>query len=344
MGKFVTFGEIMLRLKSPGHEKLFQSPVLEASFGGAEANVAVSLANFGLDSVFVTALPVFPPADRAISVLRGFGVDVSFVKRTPGRMGVYYLESGAAQRPSVVFYDRDASSFSSVTPGLFDWGEIFSGAEWFHVSGVSPAVSESAALTCIEAVEAAGKAGAVVSIDLNFRKKLWKYGKKASEIMDVLVSRADILIANEEDIQLSLGIYPGASSASCDGSGEAGKFRKLCAAVREKYRNISAVAVTDRISHSADWNGWEAFLLNDEGFFCSGRYEINDIVDRMGTGDAFAAGFIFGLKEFADGKKALEFAAAASCLKHSYPGDFNLSSKPDVEDLIASGGSGRVKR
>ncbi len=338
----MNFGEIMLRLKAPGRERLFQSPSLEASFGGAEANVAVSLSKFGLDSVFVTALPSFPSADSALSVLKGHGVNVSFVKRIPGRMGVYYLESGAAQRPSVVFYDRDGSSFSSVTPGLFNWTEIFSGAEWFHISGVSPAVSESAALTCIEAVKEAKKAGVTVSIDLNFRKKLWKYGKKASEIMDVLVSLGDILIANEEDIQLSLGIYPEDSSMVKED--EAGKFQELCSIVRKKYRNISAVAVTDRVSHSADWNGWASFLLNDEGFFCSGRYEINDIVDRMGAGDAFAAGFIFGLKEFRDSKKALDFAAASSCLKHSFAGDFNLASQTEVEDLLASGGSGRIKR
>lgn len=328
---------------------MFQSPVLDVSFGGAEANVAVSLARFGLDSAFVTCLPDFPSAAAALSALRAQGVDVSFARRGPGRMGVYYLEGGAAQRPSVVFYDREDSAFSQVRPGFFDWGEVFSGAEWFHLSGVSPAVSASAAETCFEAVKAAKKAGVTVSLDLNFRKKLWRYGKSACEIMRPLVSHADVLFANEEDIQLSLGISPGGSVAAPGGrrasdSDEADAYRRLCASVMEAYPGVSSVAVTDRTSRSADWNGWTAFLLNAEGFFRAEKYEITDVVDRMGAGDAFAAGFIFGLKEFGEGKKALDFAAAASCIKHSFHGDFNLASRAEVEDLLSGEGDGRIRR
>ncbi|HNY20524.1 MAG TPA: sugar kinase [Treponemataceae bacterium] len=332
MGKVISFGEIMLRLKSPGHERLFQTPSLEATFGGGEANVAVSLARLGLASSFVSALPEGPLGDAALAELKRYGVDVSAVRRAPGRLGVYYLENGANQRPSSVVYDREGSSASLMKAGDFDWGAIMSGGSWFHVTGITPAISASSADATLEALRAARAAGLKVSIDLNHRKKLWNYGKKASEVMPVLVREADVLVANEEDIQLSLGI-------------DEGSYEALARETRKAYPNLGTVAITLRESRSADSNGWSAALLDDSGFRRSREYHIEDIVDRVGGGDAFAAGLIFGMLEYGgDSAQALEFATAASCLKHSIPGDFNLVSRSEVESLVAGGGSGRISR
>ena len=340
--RVITFGEIMLRLKSPGHERLFQSPALEATFGGAESNVAVSLAAFGLDAAFVTALPPNPIGESAVGELRRFGVDVGLVRRSGDRVGIYFLETGAAQRPSKVVYDRAASSLAACKPGDFDWRAIFNGATWFHISGITPAVSATAADLAIEAVREARAAGATISCDYNYRANLWRYGKKAPEVMRELVKHVQIGIANEEDCQKSLGIASTADAHS--GTLDADTYRRLAERVLEEFPNLEKQVITLRESKSADHNGWAACLHNRKEFLVSRRYDITDIVDRVGSGDAFAAGLIYGLLALRDDKKALEFAVAAGCLKHSVPGDFNVVSREEVEKLIAGDASGRVQR
>ena len=343
--KVVTFGEIMLRLKSPEHERLFQSPRLEGTFGGGEANVAVSMALFGRSAAFVTALPDNPVADSAVRVLRGYGVDVSGIRRTKtGRLGIYFLETGANQRASTVVYDREGSAISQVKPGDFDWVKLFAGASWFHVTGITPALSQSAADVTLDAMKAAQKAGLKVSFDLNYRKKLWNYGKKAPEVMSELVKHVDVVVANEEDIQMCLGIEPDGVDVS-GGHVSAEAYRGLTRKVKKAYPNLSVVAVTLRASRSADRNGWSAVLDGQKGFFTSRDYDIDDIVDRVGGGDSFSAGLVFGLTEWPEDEgKALEYAVAASCLKHSISGDFNLVTRSEVEGLMGGDASGRVKR
>ncbi len=258
-------------------------------------------------------------------------------------MGVYYLETGANQRPSQVYYDRAGSLASSMARGDFDWKAIFTGADWFHFTGITPALSRSAAEACMEAVDAARAAGVRVSIDLNYRKKLWNYGSKAVEVMGPLVAKADVLVANEEDIQLALGIAAEGADPSRGKLGE-GSYRALAETTRRAFPNLDLVAITLRESRSADSNGWSAAMLGKDGFRTSRRYEIEDIVDRVGGGDSFAAGLIFGLLEFGDEARALEFAVAASALKHSISGDLNLVGRDEVEKLLGGEGSGRVSR
>ena len=340
--KCMTFGEIMLRLKSPGLERFFQSPMLEATFGGGEANVAVSLANFGMDTSYLTVLPNNVIADACIGELRRFGIDTTRIMRGPGRMGIYYLETGANQRPSKVVYDREYSSIAMAKPGDIDWACALKGIDWFHITGITPAISESAMELSLESVREAKKRGITVSCDLNYRKNLWKYGKKAPEVMCELARYVDVAIANEEDCQKSLGI-------SIDVQVEGGeldrkKYEELSRTVLEAFPNMKMIAITLRESKSADSNGWAACLHDRKSFFVSRRYLINDIVDRVGGGDSFAGGLIYGLNTYADHQQALEFAVAASCLKHSIPGDFNRVSVDEVVKLAAGDGSGRVQR
>lgn len=343
MKRIVTFGEIMLRLASPRHERWFQSPSLEATFGGGEANVAVSLSRLGNDVSFVTALPDNPIGDAAVAELRRHGVDVSSVIRTAGgRLGIYFLESGANQRPSQVVYDREGSALANATAGMFDWDSIFAGAAWFHLTGITPAISGSASECALDALRAARRAGATVSIDLNHREKLWRYGAHASEVMPLLVNYADVVMANEEDIQKSLGIASGADAAS--GRLEDEDYRALADAVTSRFPRVRHVAVTMRESLSADRNGLRALLSGPGGFHISPRYEIEDIVDRVGGGDAFCAALIHGFLHDMDESEALRFAVAASCLKHSIPGDFNLVGCEEVRRLMEGDGSGRVRR
>ena len=344
MARIITFGEIMLRLKSPGQERFFQSPALEATFGGGEANVAVSLAHLGREVSYVTAVPDNPVGRAALSCLRGYGVDGSAVRQErEGRLGIYFFENGSCARPSVVVYDREESCISRCGAGSFDWQRIFEGAHWLHVSGITPAISQAAADATLEAMEAAQGAGLTVSVDLNYRKKLWKYGKSAPEVMVPLMEFCQVVIANEEDIQKSLGIA--APLVDVDsGHLEEESYRQLAERVRELYPTVELVAITLRESHSADSNGWSAVLLGKGGFHRSKKYEIADIVDRVGSGDAFAAGLIYGLQEFPEEERALDFAVAASCLKHTIPGDFNLITKDEVLALMAGGVSGRVQR
>ena len=342
MKRVVTFGEVMLRLKSPGLERFFQSPALEATFGGAEANVAVSLANYGLNPAFVTALPKNVLADAALAELRGLGVDTRFVKRQGERMGIYFLEGGANQRASKVVYDRSGSSISSAERGDFDWDSIFEGADWFHISGVTPAISASAAELSIESARRARDRGVTVSVDYNYRKNLWRYGKAAPEVMRELVAHAHVGIANEEDCQKALGIEIDADVHG--GALDTEKYKTLAERVLKEFPNLDKQVITLRESRSADVNGWSAVLHDGKSFYHSRHYEITDIVDRVGAGDSFAGGLIYGLISQADPQWALEFATAASCLKHSIIGDYNRVTVSEIEELMKGGGSGRVQR
>ncbi len=340
--KVITFGEIMLRLKPPAFERFLQSPVFEATFGGGEANVAVSLANFNVPVSYVTLLPKNDIGTACISELRRFGVDTSMIKSGSGRMGIYYLEAGANQRPSKVVYDREYSSIALAKPEDLDWGNIFKGATWFHITGITPAISESAAKLSIEAVRTAKNMGLTVSCDLNYRNNLWKYGKTAIEVMSELVKYVDIGIANEEDCQKSLGIH--VDVAVEKGELDTGAYELLARKVLEKYPQMKLIAITLRESKSADQNGWSACACDGKKFYLSRRYEISDIVDRVGGGDSFSAGLIYGLNAYVNTEDALSFAVAASCLKHSINGDFNRVTIPEVEKLMGGDASGRVQR
>ena len=340
--KVLTFGEIMLRLKAPGHERFFQSPSLEATFGGGEANVAVSLANYGMDAAFLTVLPKNDIAEACIRELRYFGVDTSRILRGEGRMGIYYLQGGANQLPSKVVYDRAYSAIALAKPGDIDWDKAFDGVDWFHITGITPAISETAMELSLESVAEAKKRGITVSCDLNYRKNLWKYGKAASEVMNKLAESVDVAIANEEDVQKSLGITADVDVES--GALDREKYRVLGNKVLAAFPNMKLIAITLRESHSADHNGWAACLNDGEHFYVSKKYEIRDIIDRVGGGDSFAGGLIYGLNHYTDRQQALEFAVAASCLKHSVIGDFNRVSVSDVEKLASGDGTGRVQR
>ncbi len=342
MSDYVTFGEIMLRLKTPGHERFFQSPSFEATFGGGEANVAVALANYGLDAAFVSALPANEIGDAAIRELKSFGVNTAFIRRAGERLGIYFLETGANQRPSKVVYDRAHSAIAEAAPGNFDWEAIFAGARWFHITGITPALSQSAADLSLASVKAARAQGLTVSCDFNYRGKLWKYGKSAPEVMTELVRYVDVGIANEEDCQKALGVSAEVDVAS--GQLDHARYEALSEKMLEAWPNLDVMAITLRESASADRNGWSACLRDKDGFRVSRRYEITDIVDRVGGGDSFASALIYGLEAYADRQQALEFAAAASCLKHSISGDFNRVSVAEVERLMGGDASGRVQR
>jgi 2-dehydro-3-deoxygluconokinase len=340
--KVLTFGEIMLRLAPPGYERFLQSSQFVATFGGAEANVAVALSSFGLSASYVTVLPNHPVADAAVAELRRFGVDASHVIRAPGRLGVYYLEAGANQRPSRIVYDREHSSMALARPGDISWPHVFEGVTWFHISGITPAISSSAADLALESVREARAAGLTVSCDLNYRKNLWKWGKTAREVMPELIQSTDVLIANEEDVQAVLGIEAGVDVQS--GQLDRKQYEVLAGRVLSAYPNLRAIAITLRESVSASHNGWSACLHDGRQFLTSRRYEITHIVDRVGAGDCFAAGMIYGMLSGLSSQETLEFAVAASCLKHSIPGDFSRVSVAEVNSLLKEGGSGRVQR
>lgn len=341
-GRVVTFGEIMLRLAPPGFERFLQTPRFVASFGGAEANVAVALASLGVDAAFVSVLPTNPIADAAVAELRRFGVDTSPVLRAPGRLGIYYLEAGANQRPSRIVYDRDYSSMALAKPGDIPWPRVLEGAAWFHISGITPALSSSAADLALAALRQARAAGVTVSCDLNYRKNLWKWGQTAREVMPELVKSTNVLIANEEDVQVALGIEAEVDVQS--GQLDRQQYEKLAGRVLSTYPNLQAIAITLRESFSASHNGWSACLHDGQKFLTSRRYEITHIVDRVGAGDCFAAGLIHGMLNGLPAQESLEFAVAASCLKHSIPGDFSRVTAAEVNALLQEGGSGRVQR
>jgi len=342
MAVITTFGEIMLRLSPPDRELLFQSPRLAAFFGGGEANVAVSLALLGHDVRYVSAVAGNEIGEAALRELRKWGVDTKYVLRRGRRLGIYFAETGANQRASKVVYDREASAVAEAKPGDFDWPLILAGAGWFHVTGITPALSATAADLTLESVKVARAAKARVSVDLNYRAKLWKYGRTAPEVMAEVVKCADLVIGNEEDCQKALGI--GAVSGIAVGKLAAKDYERLTAEVMNIFPNLSRVALSLRESHGASHNGWSAVMRTRTGFLAGPSYDIRDIVDRIGSGDAFAAGLIHGLETRPTEEEALAFAVAASCLKHSIPGDFNLATEKDILALAAGDASGRVRR
>lgn len=340
--RVVCFGEIMLRLSPPGFERLLQSPVLSATFGGSEANVAVSLARFGLDSVYVTRVPDHAVGDAAVRALNAEGVRTDFVDRGGERLGLYFAETGASQRPSTVVYDRAHSAVAGAGADVFDWPRILEGAAWLHVSGITPALGPEAAARTAEAVVEARRAGATVSLDLNFRSRLWSR-RAARDTMRPLLAHVDVIIANEEDIQAVLGFdVPGTQVAS--GRLDVGPYRDVARRVSEEC-GPSIVAITLRESVSASDNGWSAILWDRtrQTFSESRRYDVR-VVDRIGAGDAFAAGLIFALVQGRHGAAAIEWAAAAGALKHTIPGDFNRVSVAEVDRLAGGDSSGRVRR
>lgn len=344
MPRVVTFGEIMLRLKTPGFERFSQARNFEAIYGGGEANVAVSLAHFGLGARYVTRLPANALGDACVNLLRQFGVDTCHILRGGDRLGINFLEAGSAQRASKVLYDRAGSSFATIQPGMIDWQAALNNADWFHWTGITPAVSESGAAVCLEGIRAAKKAGLTISCDLNYRSKLWKWTSTPGKVMEEMALLCDVTIGNEEDADKVFGIKATGTNTS-QGKVDADQYREVCQKLNEKFPNLKTIAITLRGSISASHNTWSGVLWQDGEFLQAPVYDIYPIVDRVGGGDAFAAGLIYGLLTYKnDLQKALNFATSAGCLKHTIPGDFNLASLEEVELLVAGNVSGRVVR
>jgi len=344
MKKVVTFGEIMLRLASPGYLRFSQSTQLEATFGGGEANVAVSLANYGIPASFVSRLPKNDIGDWAIQNLRKYNVQTQDVLRGGDRVGIYFLETGAVARASKVVYDRAGSAIADIQPGMLDWEPIFKDAQWFHWTGITPALSAGAAATCLEGIKIANKLGITVSTDLNFRKNLWKYGKSASEVMPELVEGCDVILGNEEDAEKVFHIQPEGVDVTA-GHVEAEAYESVCRQLVKRFPRAKKVIITLRGSINANHNTWAGTLFNTEKMFFSPQYDITHIVDRVGGGDSFMGGLICGLLTYPDDdQQALNFAVAASCLKHTIYGDFNLVTIEEVKNLMKGDGSGRVSR
>ncbi len=338
--KVITFGEVMLRLAPMGYLRFVQTDNLEATFGGAEANVAVSLANYGIDAAFVTKLPSHEIGQAAVNSLRKFGVDTSLIVRGGEKVGIYYCEKGASQRPSKVIYDRAHSAIAEAKPSDFDWEKIFAGATWFHVTGITPAISKNMAEITIEAVKAAKKLGLTVSTDLNFRKKLWSK-EEANKTMTEVCKYVDVCIANEEDASDVFGIKATDTDINT-GKLSAKGYEDVCHQLVDKF-GFKKVAITLRESISASDNNWSAMLYSDGKFYTSKKYSMR-IVDRVGGGDSFGGGLIAAILKGYDDQQVIELAVAASCLKHSIEGDYNLVSWNEVETLANGNGSGRVQR
>jgi 2-dehydro-3-deoxygluconokinase len=358
--KIVTFGEIMLRLAPPGFQRFTQAHSFEAVYGGGEANVAVSLANFGEEVEYVTRLPKNELGEACLMSLRSYGIHTNHIARGGDRIGIYFLETGAAQRGSKVIYDRANSSFATIQTGIIDWKKVFEGADWFHWTGITPAVSQGAADACREAIQVAREMGLMVSTDLNYRAKLWKWGKSAGQVMTELVSMCDVSLGNEEDAEKVFGIKAHEVDVTA-GKVEADKYLLVCEELAKMFPSLKMISITLRGSLSASHNTWSGVLwtrppeeqrdYSEPGrresgkFYSAPVYNILPIVDRVGGGDAFMAGLIYGLRKYQDDpQKALNFAAAAACLKHSILGDFNAVSISEVEALMAGDASGRVAR
>lgn len=342
--KIVTFGEIMLRLATPGHQRFTQATSFNASFGGGEANVAVSLANFGLEAEFVTRLPQNDLGQSVLMELRKHNVGTSFILRGGERLGIYFLETGSVSRPGKVLYDRAHSSIADIEPGMIEWDTIFKDADWFHWTGITPAISKGAAEACLEAVVMAREKGITISCDLNYRKNLWKWGRSASEVMPGLVENCDIILGNEEDAEKVFGIKSEETDVSHGKVSGAG-FETVCRQLMDKFPRAKKIIITLRGSINADHNTWSGVLFDGSRLYEAPVYQITHIVDRVGGGDSFMAGLIYGLLTFpGDDQKALNFGVAASCLKHTIHGDFNLVSVSEVEQLMKGDSSGRVVR
>lgn len=344
MKKIVTFGEIMLRLASPDYQRFSQAVSFNASYGGGEANVAVSLANYGLAAEFVSRLPKNDIAKTCIMNLHKHGVSTENMEFGGERLGIYFLETGAVARPGKVIYDRSYSSISEIKPGMIKWEKVFENAQWFHWTGITPALSQSAADTVNEAIQVANSLGITVSTDLNFRKNLWKYGKTASEVMPGLVAGCDIILGNEEDADLVFGIKADGAEVSL-GNVAHDDYQSVCSQLMNRFPKAQKIIITLRGSINANQNSWSGILWDGKKLFKAPTYDITHIVDRVGGGDSFMGGLIYGLISFpGNDQQALNFAVAASCLKHTIHGDFNLVSVEEVESLMNGNSSGRVLR
>ena len=341
--KVITFGEVMLRLTTPGFSRFGQQNQFDINFGGGEANVAVSLANYGLNAEFVSRLPNNDIADACIRELKGLGVSTSNILRGGERMGIYFVEKGAVARASKVIYDRAHSSFSTIESQMIDWKEVLKDAIWFHWSGITPAVSESAALACLEAIRIANKLGVTVSCDLNYRKKLWNYGKAATEVMPKLVAGTDIVMGNEEDAEMCLGIKPENTDIT-KGEIDADAYSAVSEKIMKEFPRVKKVITTLRESISASYNNWSGVIWTGKELLKSKSYEITHIVDRVGGGDSFMGGLVYGLTQLDTDQEALEFAVAASALKHTVDGDYNRVTIEEVKKLMGGDASGRVSR
>ncbi|MFM8450827.1 MAG: PfkB family carbohydrate kinase [Haliscomenobacter sp.] len=345
MKKIVTFGEIMLRLTPPGYLRFSQAHAFDVTYGGGESNVAVSLANYGLPTEFVTRLPQNDMGDAALMEMRKRGVGVRHVLRGGERLGIYFLEMGAVSRGSKVIYDRAHSGMASIEPGMVNWEAVFEDAQWFHWTGITPALSQGAADACQEAIEVANRLGVTVSTDLNYRKNLWKYGKKSSEVMAPLVAGCDIILGNEEDAEKHFGIHPEGVDVTQGHTMDAKAFLSVCDQMMKRFPRAKKVITTLRGSISASHNSWSGVLFDGTKLYESPTYQITHIVDRVGGGDSFMGGLIYGLIQYAgDDQQALNFAVAASCLKHTIYGDANLATVSEVETLMKGDASGRVAR
>ena len=342
--KIVTFGEIMLRLSPPGYQRFSQARSFDVIYGGGEANVAVSLANYGLPVDFVTRIPQSDIGEACTAFLRQYGVGVDKIVRGGERLGIYFLEMGSMQRGSKVVYDRAHSAISTVEPGMIDWQAVFADADWFHWTGITPAISAGTAAVCLEAIKTAKEMGLTISCDLNYRKNLWKWGKSPSEIMPELVGYCDVAIGNEEDADKVFGIKAPESDVTA-GKVEADQYLYVCEKLAGRFPKMQTIAITLRGSVSASHNTWSGVLWHAGDFYEGLKFDITHIVDRVGGGDSFMGGLIYGLRTYGDDyQKALNFAIAASCLKHSIFGDFNLVTVAEVEKLMGGDASGRVSR
>jgi 2-dehydro-3-deoxygluconokinase len=344
MKPIVTFGEIMMRLSTPRFERFIQASQFDLIYGGGESNVAVSLANYGLPTQFVTRLPANDLGKCAQSFLRKFNVGTDHIIEGGERLGIYFLESGAVSRGSKVVYDRAHSAISSIEAGMIDWEPILQNAGWFHWTGITPAISQGAADVCLEAIQTANRLGVPVSTDLNYRKKLWKYGKTPAEVMPELVAGCDVILGNEEDAEKVFGIHPEGVDVT-QGQVEAAAYESVATQLMAKFPRAKKIVITLRGSISASHNSWSGVLYNGEQLFFAPTYQITHIVDRVGGGDSFMGGLIYGLLNYPDNdQNALNFAVAASCLKHTIHGDFNLVTVDEVEKLMGGDASGRVSR
>ncbi len=342
--KIVTFGEIMMRLAPPGWQRFSQARAFEVEYGGGEANVAVSLANLGVEAEFVSRLPGNDLGEACLAFLRQHSVRTDHIVHGGDRLGIYFLEVGAAQRASKVIYDRAGSSFATIEPGMVNWAAAFEGADWFHWTGITPAVSEGAAMACREAIQLARQMGLTVSCDMNYRAKLWKWGKRAGEVMADLIQHCDVAIGNEEDADKVFGIRAPEADITA-GQVKAEHYRTVCEELVSHFPNLKTVAITLRGSISASHNTWSAVLWHCGHFYTGPQYDILPVVDRIGTGDAFVGGLIYALRQYGqEPDRALRFAVAASCLKHSVPGDFNAVTRSEIEQLASGDASGRVSR
>jgi 2-dehydro-3-deoxygluconokinase len=342
--KVVTFGEIMMRLSPPGFLRFGQARSFDVIYGGGEANVAVSLANFGVPADYITRLPDNDLGEACIQFLRGYGVGVDKIVRGGERLGIYFMEMGAVQRGSKVIYDRANSAIATIERGMIDWKQVFADADWFHWTGITPAISTGTADVCLEAVQAAKEMGLTVSCDLNYRKKLWKWGKAPGEVMPELVRHCDVAIGNEEDADKVFGIRAPETDVTA-GLVKADKYRYVCEELAKRFPNLKTIAITLRGSISASHNTWSGVLWSEDIFYTAPTYDITHIVDRVGGGDSFMGGLIYGLRTYGDDhQRALNFAVAASCLKHSIFGDFNMVTVAEVEKMMGGDVSGRVSR